>query len=108
MTIPTGGALVWLLGAALAGGLARGFSGFGAALIFVPLAAVALGPQHAAPLMLVLEVVAIVSLTPAAWRQADRREVGWLGRRSRARHAARGARPGAGRPPGAALGGFRG
>ena len=73
-----GSALAWLLVAALAGGLARGFSGFGAALIFVPLASVALGPQRAAPLMLALEVFAIAALTPAAWKLADRAEVGWL------------------------------
>lgn len=76
--LPQGAALGWLLGAALAGGLARGFSGFGAALIFVPLASVALGPQGAAPLMLLVEAVAIVALTPAAWRLADRPQVGWL------------------------------
>jgi uncharacterized membrane protein YfcA len=76
--LPQGAALGWLLGAALAGGLARGFSGFGAALIFVPLASVALGPRGAAPLMLLVEAVAIVSLTPAAWRLADRPQVGWL------------------------------
>ncbi len=76
--LPGGQDLAWLLVAALAGGLARGFSGFGAALIFVPLASVALGPQGAAPLMLLLEVFAIAALTPAAWKLADRREVGWL------------------------------
>ena len=77
-TLPTGATLAWLLAAALAGGLARGFSGFGAALIFVPLASIGLGTRQAAPLMLVLEVLAVALLTPAAWRIADRREVGWL------------------------------
>ncbi len=76
--VPQGAALGWLLGAALAGGLARGFSGFGAALIFVPLASVALGPQRAAPLMLMLEVLAIAMLTPGAWKLADRRQVAVL------------------------------
>ncbi len=76
--LPPGPGLAWLLAAALAGGLARGFSGFGAALIFVPLASVALGPQRAAPLMLLLEALAVAALTPGAWRIADRREVGWL------------------------------
>jgi uncharacterized protein len=77
-TLPGGATLTWLLAAALAGGLARGFSGFGAALIFVPLASIGLGTRQAAPLMLVLEVLAVALLTPAAWRIADRREVGWL------------------------------
>jgi uncharacterized membrane protein YfcA len=72
------GAAPWLLAAALAGGLARGFSGFGTALIFVPIAAIALGPQRAAPLMLALDAFAIAALTPAAWKVADRREVGLL------------------------------
>jgi uncharacterized protein len=76
--LPQGAALAWLLIAALAAGLARGFSGFGAALIFVPLASIGLGTRQAAPLMLALEVLAIALLTPAAWRIADRREVGWL------------------------------
>jgi hypothetical protein len=76
--MPQGAALGWLLAAALAGGLARGFSGFGAALIFVPLASVALGPQRAAPLMLLAEAVAIAALTPGAWRLADRPQVGLL------------------------------
>ncbi|SDB14954.1 sulfite exporter TauE/SafE family protein [Belnapia rosea] len=75
---PRGAALGWLLGAAFAGGLARGFSGFGAALIFVPLASAALGPQGAAPLMLLVEVLAILLLTPTAWRLADRPQVGLL------------------------------
>lgn len=76
--LPDPVALWWLLGAALAGGLARGFSGFGAALIFVPLASVALGPRAAAPLMLLVEVLAILVLTPAAWKLADRPQVGVL------------------------------
>lgn len=76
--IPQGAALAWLLAAALAGGLARGFSGFGAALIFMPLASVALGPRAAAPLMLLLEVLAIAILTPAAWKLAHRPQVGVL------------------------------
>ena len=76
--LPVGQDLAWLIAAALAGGLARGFSGFGAALIFVPLAAVAVGPHRAAPLMMLVEVIALASLTWPAWRIADRREVGVL------------------------------
>lgn len=76
--LPPTGAVATLALAALAAGLARGFSGFGAALIFIPLAAAAIGPQQAAPLMLLIEFVAVVSLAPGAWRLADRREVAWL------------------------------
>src|SRR5262249_51906986 len=38
--------------------LVRGFSGFGSALIFVPLASTAIGPQAAAPLLLIIDGVA--------------------------------------------------
>jgi hypothetical protein len=76
--LPAAPELGWLLVAALAGGLARGFSGFGAALIFVPLAAVAVGPHLAAPLMMAVELIALASLTLPAWRIADRREIGLL------------------------------
>jgi hypothetical protein len=78
LALPPWPGLLWLIGGALAGGLARGFSGFGAALIFVPLAAVAVGPQQAAPLMMAVEVIALASLTLPAWRIADRREIGLL------------------------------
>lgn len=74
---PTSG-LAWLAAAALAAGLARGFSGFGSALIFIPVAAMILGPRQAAPLFVVVDAIAVALLTPAAWRIADRREVSLL------------------------------
>jgi uncharacterized protein len=70
------GALVLLVAAAFVGSLARGFSGFGGALIFVPLASAAVGPQAAAPIMLVIDGIAQLALLKNAWRQANRREVG--------------------------------
>lgn len=76
--LPSAGAAAWLLAAAFAAGLARGFSGFGTALIFVPLASIALGPQRAVPLMLAIDLFAIAALTPGAWRTGDRRAVGLI------------------------------
>jgi uncharacterized membrane protein YfcA len=76
--LPEGGTLAWLIAAALASGLARGFSGFGAALIFVPLASIAVGPQRAAPLMMLVDILSAAFLTPGAWREAERGTVGWL------------------------------
>ncbi len=73
--LPHGATLAWLVAAALLAGLARGFSGFGAGLIFIPLAAVALGLRQAAPLMLLLEMVALLSLVRGAWHVAPRAEV---------------------------------
>lgn len=59
-------------------GLARGFSGFGAALIFIPLASALLGPRVAAPLLLVVDNILAAPLIPAAWRHASRTEVAML------------------------------
>lgn len=56
-------------------GCARGFSGFGGALIFVPLASAAVGPQLAAPLLLVIDGLLSLGMLPNGWRQANRREV---------------------------------
>ncbi len=69
-------ALVSLAAAAFIAGLARGFSGFGAALIFVPLASAAVGPQVAGPILLLIDFFAQFALLRNAWRQANRREVG--------------------------------
>ena len=63
--------------AALAG-LARGFSGCGAALLFIPLGSALLGPRVAAPLLLVVDFVLAAPLIPSGWRQASRREVATL------------------------------
>ena len=68
-------ALVFLAASALVAGLARGFSGFGGALIFVPLASAVVGPRAAAPLLLIVDAVAAAGLIPNAWRGAARREV---------------------------------
>lgn len=56
-------------------GVARGFSGFGAALIFMPLASALVGPKTAAPCLLIVDAVMALGLIPRAWRTADRGEV---------------------------------
>lgn len=68
-------ALAFLVFVALSAGLARGFSGFGAALIFVPLASSLMGPQIAVPLLLVVDGVMTLGMIPAAVRRADHRDV---------------------------------
>jgi uncharacterized membrane protein YfcA len=69
-------ALVFLAVSALTAGLARGLSGFGGALIFVPLASAVASPRWAAPLLLLMDSVSAAGLVPNAWRKAVRREVG--------------------------------
>jgi hypothetical protein len=57
---------------ALVSGTARGFSGFGSALIFMPLASSIAGPRLIAALLLIIDFVASAPLLPNAWKQADR------------------------------------
>jgi uncharacterized membrane protein YfcA len=72
----TSASMFFLAGSAFVGGLARGFSGFGSALIFIPLASSIIGAKLASPLLLVIDLVAAAPLIPNGWRQADRRDVG--------------------------------
>jgi len=54
-------------------GTARGFSGFGSALIFMPLASSMATPRLVAALLLIIDFVAAAPLLPNAWRKADRK-----------------------------------
>lgn len=73
--LPPPADLTLLLVTAFLAGLARGFSGFGAALILIPVASAIVGPQVAAPLLLVADTAMTLGLIPPAFRRADRREV---------------------------------
>ena len=58
---------------ALVCGTARGFSGFGSALIFMPLASSIAAPRLVAALLLIIDFVAAAPLIPDAWKHADRK-----------------------------------
>src|SRR5437762_7662440 len=58
---------------AFVSGTARGFSGFGSALIFMPLASSIAAPRLVAALLLIIDFVAALPLLPNAWKQADRK-----------------------------------
>jgi uncharacterized membrane protein YfcA len=73
------GALAFLLVSAFIAAMARGFSGFGAALIFLPLAATVVDPKIASPLLLITDAVLAVGFIPNAYAKADKREVGIMG-----------------------------
>jgi uncharacterized membrane protein YfcA len=72
----TTASMFFLVGSAFVAGLARGFSGFGSALIFIPLASSIIGAKLASPLLLVIDFVAAAPLIPNGWRHSDRRDVG--------------------------------
>lgn len=67
--------LAYLAGIAFIAALARGFSGFGGALIFVPLASAVYGPQVAAPILMLVDGVLQFTLLKNAWRIGKRGEV---------------------------------
>ena len=58
---------------AFVSGTARGFSGFGSALIFMPLASSIAAPRLVAALLLIIDFIGSIPLLPGAWRQADRK-----------------------------------
>src|SRR5260221_6566188 len=58
---------------AFVSGSARGFSGFGSALIFMPLASSMAAPRLVAALLLIIDFVAAAPLVPNAWKHADRK-----------------------------------
>jgi uncharacterized protein len=58
---------------AFVSGTARGFSGFGSALIFMPLASSLAPPTMIAALLLVIDFVAAAPMLPNAWKHADRK-----------------------------------
>jgi hypothetical protein len=52
---------------------ARGFSGFGSALIFMPLASSMAAPRLVATLLLIIDFVGALPMLPDGWRRADRK-----------------------------------
>lgn len=70
--------VAFVFAAATIAGLARGFSGFGGALIFVPLAGAAMSPRIASALLLIIDSTTTLGMLPQAWKKANRREVGTM------------------------------
>src|ERR1700759_2035547 len=64
---------------AFVSGTARGFSGCGSALIFMPLASSMASPRLVAALLLVIDFIAAAPLLPNAWRKADRSATAVMG-----------------------------
>jgi uncharacterized protein len=67
--------LLMLVGAALLGGLVRGFTGFGFAMVFVPIATIAVGPMGAAALIWLIDIPFAWPLAAAGFRRVAWREV---------------------------------
>lgn len=68
-------ALVVLFAATLLGGLVRGFTGFGFAMVFMPLASIVLGPVAALGLIFCIDLPYALPLAARSARNAEWREV---------------------------------
>lgn len=62
-------------GIALLAGLVRGFTGFGSALIYVPLMSALYDPRIAVPTILAIDSVCSLPFTIRVWREANWREL---------------------------------
>ena len=60
-----------LMLSAVAAGLVRGFTGFGAGLVLAPALGLLIGPARAIPVLVLLDAIAGVQLLPSAARRAD-------------------------------------
>ncbi len=67
--------LPWLVALTFLAGAVYGFVGFGAALIFMPLATLIIPPALAVAALNVSAVVSLITLVPRAWPATDRRQV---------------------------------
>jgi len=63
---------------AVVAGLVRGFSGFGSALIYMPLISALYGPKVAAPTLLLIDTICSLPFTVHAAPQCSPREVAWV------------------------------
>lgn len=71
-------AMAFAVAALFAGGLIRGYSGFGASLVWVSCLCLVLPPPAVVPSTLLLETASSVTLLPKAWSDAHRPSVRWL------------------------------
>ncbi len=72
------GRFIAALAIAALAGLVRGFSGFGSALIYMPLISAIYGPRVAAPTLLLIDTICSLPFTIHAAPQCNPREVAWV------------------------------
>jgi uncharacterized membrane protein YfcA len=70
--------LLWLFIAMVVAGLVRGFSGFGSAMIIMPVASSVLSPLEAIIFLVAAEVLGPLPNLPKAWRDGKPRDIGLL------------------------------
>ncbi|MGH1357041.1 MAG: sulfite exporter TauE/SafE family protein [Thalassovita sp.] len=73
--------LGWLIAGTFIAGVVRGFTGFGTALVYLPIAGAFLPPVWALTTLVMMDVLGPLPNLPTAWREGRPRDVGllWLG-----------------------------
>lgn len=67
---------LWMLGAAaLVAGLLRGFSGFGTAMVYLPIAAQVIPPIWVLITLIMMDLLGPIPALPKAWREGDPADV---------------------------------
>ena len=64
--------MIWLILAALLAGLVRGFSGFGTAMVFLPIASQYLTPFEAIASLAIMEFFGTFAVMRKSWSDADK------------------------------------
>lgn len=64
---------VWVLAITLIAGIVYGFAGFGAALIFMPVAVIFVEPTLAVAAFAVSALISLMTVVPRAWGECDRK-----------------------------------
>lgn len=70
--------LIWLVLAVVAAGFVRGFSGFGSAMIIMPVASSVLSPVEAVIFLVSTELVGPLPSLPNSWRSGQPRDIALL------------------------------
>jgi len=70
--------LGWIALAAFVGGMVRGFSGFGTAMIFLPIAALFVSPIWAIMMLISMDIFGPLPILPRAMRDARKRDLALL------------------------------
>ena len=66
---------LWIAAAAVLAGIVRGFSGFGTAMVYMPVASALYEPKIAVVQLFIFDVVATLPLLVGAWRRCTWREI---------------------------------
>ena len=70
--------MVWILFAALIAGLVRGFSGFGTAMVFLPIASQYLTPFEAIASLAIMEFLGTFAVMRNSWSDAEKKDLAQL------------------------------